>query len=278
MPPTRGRFDRDEGRDHGRRRGHPAAPAHLERPKPMMPLVNQPMMEHIVELLKQHGFDEIVVTVAFMANNIRTYFGDGSEFGVRMVYATEEPPLGTAGSVRNAMDELDERFLVISGDVLTDIDLTAIVEVHDENEAPGHHRPGRRSRTRSSSASSSPTTTARSSGSSRSRRGARCSATPSTPASSCSSPRSSTTSSPTGRSTSPARSSRRCSPTASRSSAPSPRATGRTSARSRPTCRPTRTSSTARSQVDIPGFEMGDGVWLGEGAEIHPDATVEGRR
>ena len=58
-----------------------------------------------------------------MANAIRTYFGDGSELGVRMVYATEETPLGTAGSVLNARDELDERFLVISGDVLTDIDL-----------------------------------------------------------------------------------------------------------------------------------------------------------
>ena len=92
-------------------------------PKPMLPLANRPMMEHIVDLLQQHGFDEIVVTVAFLANTIRTYFGDGSEFGVRMVYATEDTPLGTAGSVRNAMDELDERFLVISGDVLTDIDL-----------------------------------------------------------------------------------------------------------------------------------------------------------
>ena len=59
-------------------------------PKPMLPLANRPMMEHIVDLLKRHGFDEIVVTVAFMANAIRTYFGDGSEFGVRMVYATEE--------------------------------------------------------------------------------------------------------------------------------------------------------------------------------------------
>jgi mannose-1-phosphate guanylyltransferase/phosphomannomutase len=104
-------------------------------PKPMLPLVNEPMMEHIVRLLKQHGFDEIVVTVAFMANHIRTYFGDGSDFGVRMVYATEETPLGTAGSVRNAMDELDERFLVISGDVLTDLDLSALVNAHVENEA-----------------------------------------------------------------------------------------------------------------------------------------------
>lgn len=104
-------------------------------PKPMMPLANRPMMEHIVDLLKQHGFDEIVVTVAFKANHIRNWFGDGSEFGVRMVYATEDTPLGTAGSVRNAMDELTERFLVISGDVLTDLDLTKIVEAHDEKNA-----------------------------------------------------------------------------------------------------------------------------------------------
>jgi mannose-1-phosphate guanylyltransferase/phosphomannomutase len=104
-------------------------------PKPMLPLANRPMMEHIVGLLRRHGFDEIVVTVAFLANAIRTYFGDGSEYGVRMVYATEQHPLGTAGSVRNAMDELDERFLVISGDVLTDIDLSAVVAYHDEHKA-----------------------------------------------------------------------------------------------------------------------------------------------
>jgi mannose-1-phosphate guanylyltransferase/phosphomannomutase len=104
-------------------------------PKPLLPLVDKPMMEHIVELLRTHGFDDIVVTVAFMANAIRNYFGDGSEFGVRMAYATEEQPLGTAGSVRNAMDHLTERFLVISGDVLTDIDLSAIVKFHEEREA-----------------------------------------------------------------------------------------------------------------------------------------------
>jgi mannose-1-phosphate guanylyltransferase / phosphomannomutase len=104
-------------------------------PKPMMPIANAPMMEHIVALLRQHGFDDIVVTVAFMANHIRNYFGDGSELGVRMVYATEETPLGTAGSVLNARDELDERFLVISGDVLTDIDLAAIARFHEERGA-----------------------------------------------------------------------------------------------------------------------------------------------
>ncbi len=104
-------------------------------PKPMLPLVGRPMMEHIVSLLRRHGINDIVVTVAFLPNAIRSYFGDGSELGVRMVYATEQTPLGTAGSVRNAMDELTERFLVISGDVLTDIDLTEIVAFHDKNDA-----------------------------------------------------------------------------------------------------------------------------------------------
>jgi len=104
-------------------------------PKPMLPLVGRPMMEHIISLLRRHGITDIVVTVAFLPNVIRNYFGDGSELGVRMVYATEETPLGTAGSVGNAKAELDERFLVISGDVLTDIDLTSVIEFHEKNQA-----------------------------------------------------------------------------------------------------------------------------------------------
>src|SRR6478609_345377 len=110
-------------------------PLTSNQPKPMMPIANVPMMEHIVKLLAEHGFDDIVVTVAFMANHIRNYFGDGSEFGVRMRYATEEAPLGTAGSVRNAKDELDETFLVISGDVLTDIDLGKVLDFHAQSGA-----------------------------------------------------------------------------------------------------------------------------------------------
>ncbi len=110
-------------------------PLTSNQPKPMLPMANRPMMEHVVALLRQHGLTDIVVTVAFMANAIRSYFGDGSELGVRMVYATEETPLGTAGSVLNARDELDERFLVISGDVLTDMDLTAVVDFHERKGA-----------------------------------------------------------------------------------------------------------------------------------------------
>ena len=110
-------------------------PLTSNQPKPLMPLVNRPMMEHVVRLLKDHGFDDIVVTLAFLPQTIRTYFGDGAEFGVSMVYATEETPLGTAGSVRNAREQLDEPFLVISGDVLTDIDLSALVKFHEDRGA-----------------------------------------------------------------------------------------------------------------------------------------------
>jgi len=110
-------------------------PLTSNQPKPLISVANRPMMEHILRLLKEHGFDDIVVTLAFLPQTIRSYFGDGSEFGVRMVYATEESPLGTAGSVRNARDELDETFLVISGDVLTDIDLSEVVRFHRERGA-----------------------------------------------------------------------------------------------------------------------------------------------
>jgi mannose-1-phosphate guanylyltransferase / phosphomannomutase len=104
-------------------------------PKPMLPLVGRPMMEHIVALLRRHGITDIVVTVAFLPNAIRSYFGDGSELGVQMGYATEESPLGTAGSVRNAREQLTDRFLVISGDVLTDIDLSSVISFHEKNQA-----------------------------------------------------------------------------------------------------------------------------------------------
>lgn len=110
-------------------------PLTSRQPKPLLPLVNRPMMEHIVALLRANGITDIIVTVSFLANAIRTYFGDGSEFGVKMSYATEELPMGTAGSVMNARDELTEPFMVISGDVLTDIDLGELVRAHERSGA-----------------------------------------------------------------------------------------------------------------------------------------------
>jgi len=105
-------------------------PLTINRPKPMVPLVDRPVMAHIIELLKQHGITEIIVTVQYLANVIQDYFGDGTSYGVHIEYSVEETPLGTAGSVKNAQHLLQEPFLVISGDALTDINLTDIINFH----------------------------------------------------------------------------------------------------------------------------------------------------
>jgi mannose-1-phosphate guanylyltransferase / phosphomannomutase len=111
-------------------------PMTANQPKPLLPVVNRPIMEHVLRLLKRHGLSETVVTVQFLAALIRNYFGDGEELGMSLQYATEEMPLGTAGSVKNAEAALrDDRFLVISGDALTDIDLTDMVNFHKKNGA-----------------------------------------------------------------------------------------------------------------------------------------------
>lgn len=101
-------------------------------PKPMVPIVNQPVMEHIVGLVKHHGITDVVATLAFMPQVIQAYFGDGEEWGMSIEYAIEESPLGTAGSVRNAARLLprDEPFIVISGDALTDFDLSELIAYH----------------------------------------------------------------------------------------------------------------------------------------------------
>src|SRR5882762_3516511 len=110
-------------------------PLTSNQPKPMVPIVGKPCMEHIIELLKQHGLEDIVVTVAFLPQAIRSYFGGGETLGVDISYSVEESPLGTAGSVRLAAGRLDDTFLVISGDALCDVDLTKLVEFHKEKQA-----------------------------------------------------------------------------------------------------------------------------------------------
>lgn len=104
-------------------------------PKPMVPLVDKPCMEYIIELLKKHGITEIAVTVQYLPHLIQGYFGDGSEWGVKLHYFEETQPLGTAGSVKNAESFLDDTFLVISGDALTDFDLEKAVRFHRERES-----------------------------------------------------------------------------------------------------------------------------------------------
>jgi mannose-1-phosphate guanylyltransferase/phosphomannomutase len=101
----------------------------------MLSVANRPLMEHTINLLRRHGFTDVIATVQFMSSVIRNYFDDGSDLGVSMGYATEEVPLGTAGSVLGARDLLTGRFVVISGDALTDLDLSEVVQWHEKKGA-----------------------------------------------------------------------------------------------------------------------------------------------
>ncbi|MGD0165732.1 MAG: sugar phosphate nucleotidyltransferase [Gaiellaceae bacterium] len=107
-------------------------PLTSNQPKPMVPVVGKPCMEHILELLHRHGIDEVTITLAFMPQAIRTYFGDGEALGMSIDYSVEEEPLGTAGSVRLAARDSEEPVLVISGDALCDIDIQALLKHHKE--------------------------------------------------------------------------------------------------------------------------------------------------
>src|ERR1051326_2548365 len=105
-------------------------------PKPLMPVANRPFLEYQVALLQKHGIDDIVFATNYMADRIEAHFGDGTRFGVRMRYAIEETPLGTGGAIRNAADLFPgEAVAVFNGDILTDFDLSAVLEFHQQKQA-----------------------------------------------------------------------------------------------------------------------------------------------
>ena len=110
-------------------------PLTINTPKPMVPIGGVPMMEHVVGLLAKHGLTDITSLLYFYPENIRGYFGDGSGFGVKMGYALPEDDLGTAGAVRYALGDPNEPVLVISGDLITDFDLSEALAWHKENKA-----------------------------------------------------------------------------------------------------------------------------------------------
>jgi mannose-1-phosphate guanylyltransferase/phosphomannomutase len=110
-------------------------PLTIRRPKPMVPVVDRPAIVHIIELLKRHGITEVVITLQYLASVIQDYLGDGAGYGIKIHYTIEENPLGTAGSVRQGIEWLDETFMVISGDALTDFDLTAAIRFHKQKNA-----------------------------------------------------------------------------------------------------------------------------------------------
>jgi mannose-1-phosphate guanylyltransferase/phosphomannomutase len=110
-------------------------PLTCDRPKPMVPVMNRPVMEHTVNLLKKHGINQIAVTLQYMPMEIINYFGDGASFDAEIKYFIEDVPLGTAGSVKNAAKYLKETFIVVSGDALTDFDLTEAIKYHQSKNA-----------------------------------------------------------------------------------------------------------------------------------------------
>src|SRR3954447_9240616 len=101
-------------------------------PKPVLPLVDRPFLVYMLEWLRRHGVDDVIMSCGFLATSVRNVLGDGSQFGVRLRFIEEPEPRGTAGALKYAEDLLEERFLMLNGDVLTDIDLTAQIARHVE--------------------------------------------------------------------------------------------------------------------------------------------------
>jgi len=110
-------------------------PLTINQPKPMIPLINRPIMEHIIRLLKKHGITELILLLYHQPEIIRKYFGDGSEFGVHITYVVPLDDFGTAGAVKAAARHLNDRFLIISGDLLTDFDISQAIRDHEQNRA-----------------------------------------------------------------------------------------------------------------------------------------------
>lgn len=110
-------------------------PLTMQIPKPMVPMANRPLMQNIVEVLHKHGFNELIANLHYHADVIENYFGDGSRFSVDITYSKEQELLGTAGGVKNCEWFLDDTFVVMSGDALTDVDLTNLLEAHKKNGA-----------------------------------------------------------------------------------------------------------------------------------------------
>jgi mannose-1-phosphate guanylyltransferase len=109
------------------------------RPKQMLPIVNRPMIEHVVARLPQHGIDDVVLSMGYRPDAFAGAYPGGVCAGVTLHYAVEPEPLDTAGAIRFAARDagIDERFLVLNGDVLTDLDLRALVAFHDARGAEG---------------------------------------------------------------------------------------------------------------------------------------------
>ncbi len=111
-------------------RGSRLMPLTSDMPKPLMPILNKPILYYILKLLYKYNITQVGITLGYLSDRIREYFGNGAELGMDIRYYIESEPLGTAGGVKNAERFLDEDFVVISGDAFTDIDLGSLVDFH----------------------------------------------------------------------------------------------------------------------------------------------------
>ena len=104
-------------------------------PKAMVPVLNIPFLEYVIRHLSSHGIKDIILAQSHFSQPIENYFRDGNQFGVKLSYTIEDIPLGTAGAVKNAEKHLDETFLVLNGDIFTDLDITAMIAFHQARKA-----------------------------------------------------------------------------------------------------------------------------------------------
>ena len=110
-------------------------PLTINTPKTMVPVLNIPFLEYVIRRLRQHNVSQVVLALNYLPQPIKDYFGNGSRFGIKLNYILEETPLGTAGAIKNAEKFLDETFLVLNGDIFTDLDLTAMIDFHNKKES-----------------------------------------------------------------------------------------------------------------------------------------------
>jgi len=110
-------------------------PLTCNTPKAMIPVLNIPFLEHVIRHLSKHQIKDIILAQGYLAQPIEDYLDDGSQLGVKLNYVVEDTPLGTAGAVKNAERYLDETFLMLNGDIFTDLDITAMIDFHQERKA-----------------------------------------------------------------------------------------------------------------------------------------------
>ncbi|MBI2578434.1 MAG: nucleotidyltransferase family protein [Candidatus Aenigmarchaeota archaeon] len=116
-------------------RGERLRPLTDSLPKPMLPFGGKPLLEYHLSLLKRHGITDVVICGHYLFDSIKNHFGNGGAFGVKISYVHEEKPLGTGGAVKNAAGEIKEDFILLSGDVATNLDITALAGFHKEKNA-----------------------------------------------------------------------------------------------------------------------------------------------